>query len=185
MSKRETVKASEAGAVLAGPGMSEAFATERFRRWQSQGIIPPVGRAGERRDGRDAFLFDQAAPAVAAVLFWAHDFAGLTDRDTLASFWRYLAQPHDPAGVPPIDHVLAEVADGRAPVLVLTRWGNPQTGEIQTTAALRFDDEYERPIEGPSPDFDPIADIVLELAPLLERFIGGNVVPFVTPDVVN
>ncbi len=183
MSERGKVKASEAGAVLAGPSMSEAEATGRFRRWQMAGIIPTVGQDGEGR--RAPFLFDQSAPAIAAVLFWAHDHAGITERAMLASFWRFLAHPHHEHGVPAIDHVLAEVMAGGAPVLVLTRWGNAHTGEIQTTAALRFDDEYTRPIEGPSPDFDPIADIVLELAPLLERFVGGNVLPFATPETVN
>jgi hypothetical protein len=175
MSKRETLTAKGAGEVLAGPAMSASEATGRVRRWQMAGIIPTVG---QQPDGRAAFLFDQAAPAIAAVLFWAHDHAGIIDRPTLATFWRFLADPHHEHCVPAIDHVLAEVMAGGAPVLVLTRWGNATTGEVLTTTALRFDDEYERPIASPAPCFEVLADIVLELAPLLERFVGSNVMPF-------
>lgn len=174
--KRETVTAKDAGDALAGPSMTASEATGRFRRWQMAGIIPHVGRTGEASVA--AFLFDQSAPAIAQVLFWAHDHAGIVDPPTLATFWRFLADPHHDHGVPAIDHVLAEVLAGGAPVLVLTRWGNADTGEVLTTAALRFDDEYKRPIHAPRPAFKAIADITLELAPLLERLVGANVVSF-------
>ncbi len=178
--KRDTVTAKGAGEVLAGPSMTASEATGRFRRWQMAGIIPAVGRTNESKQA--AFLFDQAAPAIAAVLFWAHDLAGITDRADLVSLWRHFAEPHHEHGVPAIDHVLTEVMAGREPLFIMTRWGNTRTGEVVTTASLRFDDERTRAIVGPGRHFDAIADIVLELAPLLERFVGSNVMPFTAPE---
>ncbi len=180
MSKRETVTAKGAGQVLAGPSMTASEATGRFRRWQMAGIIPTVGRSGD--SAQAAFLFDQAAPAIGAVLFWAHDLAGITDRSDLAGLWRNFANPHHENGLPAIDHVLAEVMAGREPVFIMTRWGSARTGQVVTTASLRFDDERSRPIEGPGEEFTPIADIVLELAPLLERFVGNNLMAFAKPE---
>ncbi len=179
MSKRETVTAKGAGDVLAGPRMTASENTGRIRRWQMAGIIPTVGRSGD--GSQAAFLFDQAAPAIAAVLFWVHDHAGITGRTDLASLWRNFAEPHHAHGTPAIDLVLAEVRAGHEPIFIMSRFGNAKTGEIVTKASLRFHDERARPIEYPGSDFELIADIWLELAPLLERFVGNNVMDFAKP----
>jgi hypothetical protein len=50
--------------------------------------------------------------------------------------------------------------------------------------ALRFDDQKQKPISAPSPAHEPAADLVLDLRPLLARYVGANVVPFAA-DTVN
>jgi hypothetical protein len=170
MDSESKVKASEAGALLAGPAMSAEEATARLRRWRMKGIVPTVGRAGERDSKLDAFLFDKSAVAILAVLFWCFDHGGIRTNEQLAQIYRFLAEsdPKAGGGVPAIDHVLGDILTGGAPMLVLTRWGGP-AGDVQTSCVLRFTDEYERPIEGPTSAHVVLADVVLNLAHHLER----------------
>ncbi|HEV7693125.1 MAG TPA: hypothetical protein VGO52_19985 [Hyphomonadaceae bacterium] len=165
------LKASDIGKRLAeAPGGSGAkFETDRFKRFVLAGIIPPSGTTRGR--GGEAWLFPQSAVAIAHVLFWLYDNAGITAKPTLCQCWAFLGEPHHEDGEAAIDHVLAEIAAGRRPRLILTNWGCPRTGMTQLGMALRFEDELKRVIEPPIPGYQPLADLGLDLAHHLERFV--------------
>jgi hypothetical protein len=169
------ITAAEIDAALDASGRETEAIRRRWRDWRAKDIIPA-----------DAAGDDEAAtPALASILFWLCDHAGLSDQKTLAKTWAFLARSHHPGQPAPIDLILADIAGGGSPVFVLTQWLRQWDGDVTLTMACRFDDQKGKPIIGPSPAHDPTADLVLDLRPLLARYVGANVVPFAAPDVVN
>jgi hypothetical protein len=166
--------AAEIDAALDTNGRETEAIRRRWRSWKASNIIPAEAVDGE----------ETATPAVAAILFWLFDHAGLSDKATLANTWAYLAHPHHRDQPAPIDLILADIAAGGSPVFVLTQWLRQWDGDVTLTMALRFDDQKQKPISAPSPAHEPAADLVLDLRPLLARYVGANVVPFAA-DTVN
>ena len=114
---------------------------------------------------------------IAAVLFAAYDQAGVRDHARLKALYAHLA-----AGEPAlIEEIMGDVADGREPVLVSTLWAAPDAANY-TSFAVRLDDERARPILAPTDDHERVADAVLWLSPILQRFTTPNVVPFKAHD---
>lgn len=176
---RATLKTAEAARLVAGPDMTPEEAAVRLRRFVRAGVAKIAGRTRPSHgSGKDALLFDQAAPAIVTVLFWLFDHAGFRDRKNLESMWVFLAEPFGDAGGQRIDAILHDIAGGGTPFLTLTAWQCPRTGDVAYGCALRFSDELERPIEPPFAGYEPRADIVLDLAKHLARFAGTNVLAF-------
>lgn len=143
---------------------------DRIRGLVQARIIPAGDLQRTGRRGRPAMLFDQSAPAACAVLFALQDRFGIDDPAVLSQCWRFLTIPHNEGEHAPVDYILSEIAQGRAAWLVLTHWQRARDGDVKTTAALRFEDDTARPIVAPSNDHEVIADVVLNFAPILERF---------------
>jgi hypothetical protein len=177
MSTREKITAIDVGEALAGPaaGRSAEEAADLLLAWRRAGIVPDEGKMSTGRRGRPRLLFDQSAPAIALILMWLHDNAGIRDAAHLGQFWRFLAEPNEAGGHPLADHILAEVSAGNSPILILTRWAHVVTGELQTSVAVRFDDELTRPIAGPTPDYEAVAYITLETGALLSKLAAVTV----------
>ncbi len=175
---RATLKTAEAARLVAGPDMTPEEAATRLRWFVREGVAKVLGRVPTSRQGKDALIFDQAAPAIVTVLFWLFDHAGFRDKKNLESMWVFLAEPFGDAGGQLIDAILYDIAAGGTPFLTLTAWQCPRTGDVAYGCALRFSDELERPIEPPFGGYEPRADIVLDLAKHLARFAGTNVLAF-------
>lgn len=166
--------AAEIDAALDASDRETGAIRRRWRSWTANNIIPADAAEGD----------ETATPAVASILFWLFDHAGLNDKATLANTWAYLARSHHAGQPAPIDLILAEIAAGGSPVFVVTKWLRQWDGDVTLTMALRFDDQKDKPIVAPSAAHEPAADLVLELRPLLARYVGANVVAF-TPETVN
>lgn len=166
----DKLKASEIGAALGeATGRDPIHETYRFKNFVRAGAIPPDGETWGR--GGKTWLFPRSAPAIAAVLFWLFDRAGIRDRAALRDTWNFLAEPHHEGGHPAITHIMAEIADGRTAFLIVTQWGCRRTGEVRLGMSLRFEEELDRKIAPPIPDYEPLADLTLDLGPLLRRFV--------------
>jgi hypothetical protein len=166
----DKLKTSQIGAELAEKAGSDTVdATEAFKRLVRTGAVPPDGETWGR--GGKAWLFPRSTPAIAAVMLWLFQNAGIRDRSDLRGIWNFFAVPHHDGGEPAITHIMAEIAAGRTAWLICTRWGDRQTGDSRFGVSLRFEEERDRPLEPPIPGFEPIADLVLDLGHLLSRFV--------------
>lgn len=172
----ERVNTDDAATTLAGPGRTPFQAKGRLHRWAAAGIIPPLGKAGAGL--RASWEFDRRTVAIAAILFEIYDRAGIQDPSRLKVIYAHLA-----TGEPPlIEEILADALEG-APMLVLTQWVGP-AGESALTVCVRLDGEHARPIIAPSNDHTPVMDGVLSLAPILDRILESEVVPFRASEAV-
>lgn len=166
----DKLKASEIGAELADKaGARSVDATEWIKRCVKADIIPPDGETWGR--GGKTWLFPRSTPAIAAVLFWLFQNAGIRDRRDLRGIWNFFAVPHHDGGEPAITHIMAEIAAGRTAWLICTRWGDRQSGDSRFGVSLRFEEDGDRPIAPPVPGYEPLADLVLDLGHLLSRFV--------------
>ena len=73
---------------------------------------------------------------------------------------------------------------GGEPVLVFNAWTLDDGGDALRTCALRLSHQQNdaHPIIAPSNDHELAAELILELRPLLARFVGANVIPFERAD---
>ena len=170
----DTYTAKEAGDLLAY-GRSAQKATNRFRHWRQAGILPPAGR--DRGGKLAAFRFERAQVAAAAVLFWIHDNAGIQRPEQLRGLFDILANPREGGSMALIDAVLEDIEQDGAPVLIITRWINPQA-QVGLSFEVRLQGEIDLPIIAPGDNWQPVQDCTLSLAPLLDSFTAPVVVPF-------
>jgi hypothetical protein len=176
---RDTVSAKEVGELLAF-GRTAAQATHRIRHWTNTGILTPIGR--EPGGKTAAHVYDKAVAAIACVLFWLHDRAGLPATGVASSghlrgIFVMFSKARPGADRPLIDAVLQDIESDGSPVMVVTQWINPE-GETGHTFEVRLTDELDRPIIAPGDEWQPIFDGVLSLSPLLTPFLERTIVPF-------
>lgn len=166
------VSMSRAAPILAAAcAMDPELAFNRFQRFVLAGVIDSCGREGI--GPKAAHVFDHGAVAAVAVMFEVFDRARITDAARLRKLFDYLAAPNPEGRL--IDLVLSDVASGGQPVLWLTQFRGPDDGE-QTVFSTRLSDELDRPIIAPGDDWEARYYGRIDLAPLLERFTGANVV---------
>ncbi len=174
----ETVNTADAACTLAVPGFSPFQAKGWLHRAVAAGVLPPLGKVGSK----GTWAFDRRTVIIAAVLRSLHEQARVRDTSALRAAYTLLAGPNDLAdanGQTLIDAILADIESGALPVLCVTYWHRPSDGAICTAFAVRLGAEFERPLIAPADDLEPLWHGVLELAPLLRRFVANadNVVP--------
>lgn len=177
MDTKERLKSGDVAKIAAGPGRTAAQSGSRFNRWCEADIIPRDEHVWG--PGGPAYVYPQSTGAVAAILFDLFDAGVVRDKGQLGRMWRFFAGPHE-GGPTLIDQTLDAVADSECCWLIMTMWRGAKNGEFQPTCAVRFEQEYDRPVEAPSADHEPIAEYVINLHVLLKRFAtrDSNVLPF-------
>jgi len=168
----ETVNTADAASRLARPGLTPDQARGWLHRAVAAGVLPPLGKQG----AKGTWAFDRRTVIIAAVLRSLHEQARVRDAAALRAAYTLLAGPNDLAdanGQTLIDAVLADIEGGGLPVLCVTYWQRPADGAICTAFAVRLGSEYQRPLVAPADDLEPLWHGVLELTPLLRRFIGN------------
>jgi hypothetical protein len=175
----DKVTAAEAAQLMAfgADAAKTTRLTHLIRTWTQAGILSPVGRGP---GGQKApFLYERSVAAVATIMLWLRDRAGVTDHRHLIGLATMLSTARPGADMALIDAILTEIErDGdEPPVLLLTVWGNP-AGEFATSFVVVLAGEYENEIAGPGPEWAPVFDGVVSLAPLLSAFVERVIVPF-------
>ncbi len=172
----DTVNTAQAAEALAGPHLSRPQAKGWLHRLIAGGVIPPLGRS----DGKGTWALDRRAVIIAAVLRPLHEWIRISDAARLRAAYTLLSGPAEgETGPALIDAILADIEAGALPVLAVTLWHRPADGAICTHFAVRLGAEFKRPLVAPEDDVEPVWHGVLELAPLLRRFVDNadNVIP--------
>ncbi len=172
MSERDKLGIADVARLAAVPGRSETQAKSRLNRWKDLGIIPPDGEIPAR--GGKAYVYPQTTGAIFAVLCDLFDAGIVVDHERLRGMWGYLAEPHAEGCHPHITHVLDAVAKGEACWLILTLWRDPQTGDFKKTCCTRFEDQADKPIAPPTPDYEPLGEYIVSFHKLLDRFTSAE-----------
>jgi len=169
----ETVNTADAAHTLAGPGLTPFQARGWLHRAVAAGVLPPLGKVG----AKGTWAFDRRTVIIAAVLRVLHEQVRIRDAGALKAAYTLLAGPNDLAdaeGATLIDAILADIEANALPVLCVTYWQRPTDGALCTAFAVRLGREFDRPLIAPADDLEALWHGVLELAPLLRRFIGNE-----------
>ena len=173
----QRVLTKDAAEVLAWPGLSNHQARGRIHRWAVAGILPHLGKSGV--GAKASWQFDRETVVIAAVLFALFDLVGVHDAARLRAAYTLLADHAEGDDGPTlITAILNDIESGALPVLAATVWSHP-SGSVCTSFAVRLGAEFKRLLIAPAENTEPIWHGVLELAPLLRRFIDNqdNVTP--------
>lgn len=154
--------ANPAAQVLTGPSRSADTLMKRVQRWVKAGLIPPPADWASER----------ATLGAALILFSLYDKAGVRSRDHLGQLFQRLTAGEAPL----VDKLLADAAEG-SPVLVMTHWGTAD-GRSATSFVFRLTADLDEPILAPGPEWEPLMEGVLSIAPLLDTLLESAVIPF-------
>ena len=150
---------------LVRPNFDEASAASRLRRFHNDGIIQPIGRAGQK--ATSPYLYAPYILPLSVVLFTLYDM-GIQDKDVLRPIAKVLSDSDGEA--PHIVRILEETARGGKSYLVVTGFIRPSDNDLIRGAHLLYGEHLHVPITGPD-DHDPWLSLTLNLKPLLEPFV--------------
>ena len=117
---------------LVRPNFDEASAASRLRRFHNDGIIQPIGRAGQK--ATSPYLYAPYTLPLSAILFTLYDM-GMQDKDVLRDIAGFLTASNE--GTPHITHILEETARGEDSHLVITGFIRPQDNDLISPVCRR------------------------------------------------
>lgn len=148
--------------IRKGPRPPAETLTRRAQAYVRSGLIPPApDAAAERR-----------TLAAVAVLSELHDKAGIRSRDMLRQIFDRLTSGEAPL----IDALIADAREG-TPVLVLTHWSTADC-RAATSFVFKLTADLDAPIMAPGDEWEATLEGVLSLAPLFDKMLDSQVVPF-------